>query len=63
MRAVPLFSLALLSLLGWPSLDAAAQPPPMSDDELFANAIAAAPEAVGRNATVVAVDEGGQCGR
>jgi len=59
MRAAPLFSLALLPILAWPSLDATAQQP-MSDDELIANAISAAPEAVGRNATVVAVDEQGQ---
>ena len=60
MRTVPVISLAFLSLVGWPSMDAAAQQAQMSDQELIANAIAAAPETVGQDATVVAVDEKGE---
>jgi hypothetical protein len=59
MHTVVVVSVTLLPLLALPALDAAAQKA-MSDEELIANAIAAAPEATGEHATVVTVDEEGQ---
>ena len=49
----------LLPILTWPALDAAAQAS-KSDEELIANAISAAPEAVAQDAAVMAVDAQGQ---
>lgn len=59
---VSLYSLA--ALLAWPSIVIAQQAgpahtPPKTDEEKIANAISAAPEAVGRDATVVEVDDKG----
>ena len=60
MRIAVVVSATMLPLLVWPALDAAAQQKAMSDEELIANAIAAAPEAIGAQAAVVTVDETGE---
>jgi hypothetical protein len=59
-------SLTLLVALAWASSPAPAQQqgpkhrPPRTDAELIANAMSAAPRAVAREATIVAMDEKGQ---
>ena len=60
MRATLVFSAAMLPLLAWPAMDAAAQQKTMSDEELIANATSAAPEAVAEHAAVMAMDAQGQ---
>jgi hypothetical protein len=59
MRITVVLSATLLPILAWPALDATAQGS-KSDEELIANAISAAPEAVAQDAAVVAVDAQGQ---
>jgi hypothetical protein len=60
MRVSGVLSLALLGLLAGPAALAATEQQPMSDEEVIADAMAAAPEAVARHATIVAVDEQGE---
>jgi hypothetical protein len=59
MRITVVLSATLLSILACPALDASAQGS-KGDEELIANAISAAPEAVAQDAAVVAVDAQGQ---
>ena len=59
MRRTVVVCAALLPILTWPALDAAAQAS-KSDEELIANATSAAPEAVAQDAAVMAVDAQGQ---
>ena len=59
MRRTVVLCATLLPILTWSALDASAQTA-KSDEELIANAISAAPEAVAQDAAVVAVDAQGQ---
>jgi hypothetical protein len=60
MRITVVLGATLLSFVGWPAADAAAQQKAMSDEELIANATSAAPEAVAGDAAVMAMDEQGK---
>jgi hypothetical protein len=60
MRINGVLTWACLGLMGGATVLAAAEQAPMSDEEVIADAMAAAPEAVARHATIVAADEHGE---